>query len=82
MKQIKIEQLLPLLKSGWVAMDEDGRWVWYNEKPICCINGRCGVSEDADAFRLSCFNIASARGCNPFAIATDARVLRLGLNGL
>lgn len=57
-KQITIYDLLPLLKKGWVAMDENGRWVWYNEKPICCINGRWGVSEDADAFRLSCFNVA------------------------
>lgn len=31
---IKIEQLLPLLKKGWVAMDENGRWYWYSEKPV------------------------------------------------
>ncbi len=30
---IKIEQLLPLLKNGWVAMDKDGRWFWYKMKP-------------------------------------------------
>lgn len=33
MKQIKIEQLLPLLKSGWVAMDANGRWCWFSQKP-------------------------------------------------
>lgn len=26
MKQIQIYELLPLLRPGWVAMDEDGQW--------------------------------------------------------
>lgn len=30
---IDIKVLLPLLKKGWVAMDKDGRWNWYKEKP-------------------------------------------------
>ena len=30
---MKIQELLPHLKKGWVAMDEDGRWVWYKIKP-------------------------------------------------
>ncbi|MBO7736036.1 MAG: hypothetical protein J6S67_25930 [Methanobrevibacter sp.] len=62
MKQITIYDLLPLLKKGWVAMDEDGIWVWYNEKPICCINGRWGVFGDADAFQLYSFDIAPFDG--------------------
>lgn len=34
MKQITIYDLLPLLKSdGWVAMDKDGQWVFFTEKP-------------------------------------------------
>ena len=33
MKQITIYDLLPLLKKGWVAMDEDGTWFWYGVKP-------------------------------------------------
>ena len=32
-KPIDIEVLLPLLKKGWVAMDEDGTWYWYEKKP-------------------------------------------------
>ena len=32
-KSITIEQLLPLLKKGWVAMDKNGRWVFYTAKP-------------------------------------------------
>lgn len=31
---IDITVLLPLLKKGWVAMDKDGRWFWYQYKPI------------------------------------------------
>ena len=30
---IDIEVLLPLLKKGWVAMDKNGSWHWYKEKP-------------------------------------------------
>lgn len=35
---IDIEVLLPLLKKGWVAMDEDGDWYWYEKKPRICGN--------------------------------------------
>ena len=30
---IDIKALLPLLKKGWVAMDKNGGWHWYKEKP-------------------------------------------------
>lgn len=30
---IDIKALLPLLKKGWVAMDKDGEWFWYECKP-------------------------------------------------
>ena len=33
MKQITIYDLLPLLKNGYVAMDENGSWWWYHTKP-------------------------------------------------
>lgn len=29
MSQIKIQDLLPLLNPGRVAMDENGRWWWF-----------------------------------------------------
>ena len=32
---ITIYDLLPLLKSGWVAMDKDKRWFWYTNEPHC-----------------------------------------------
>ena len=31
---IDIKVLLPLMKKGWVAMDKDCRWFWYQYKPI------------------------------------------------
>ena len=33
MKQITIDDLIPFLKKGWVAMDKNGRWVFYTAKP-------------------------------------------------
>ncbi len=30
---INIEDLIPFMKKGWVAMDEDGTWYWFREKP-------------------------------------------------
>lgn len=33
MNQIKIYELLPLLRPGWVAMDADNTWWWYDVKP-------------------------------------------------
>lgn len=30
---IRIEQLIPLLKDGWVAMDRCGDWYFYKHKP-------------------------------------------------
>lgn len=31
--KIYIEDLIPLLKRGWVAMNKDGCWWWYEDKP-------------------------------------------------
>lgn len=30
---IDITVLLPLMKKGWVAMDKNGHWYWYEDKP-------------------------------------------------
>lgn len=32
-KQIKIEELIPFMKKGWVACNKDGTWWWYSAKP-------------------------------------------------
>ena len=33
-KQIDIKKLIPLLKKGWVAMDIQGEWWWFETQPI------------------------------------------------
>ena len=30
---IDIKALVPLMKKGWVAMDRNGHWYWYENKP-------------------------------------------------
>lgn len=32
-KQITINELIPLLKPGYVAMDATGEWYWYRKQP-------------------------------------------------
>ena len=31
---MKIQELLPHLKKGWVAMSKDNIWVWFSSKPM------------------------------------------------
>lgn len=33
MKQISIYDLLSLIQTGYVAMDQNHNWVWFKEKP-------------------------------------------------
>ena len=32
-KQIKIEELIPFMRKGWVACNKNGTWYWYSAKP-------------------------------------------------
>ena len=37
---INIQDIIPFMKDGWVAMDKNGTWWLYNEKPeLICIFG-------------------------------------------
>ena len=55
---IDIKVLLPLLKKGWVAMDKNGSWYWYEKKPrISYVNW---VVEICLFRTLDGFNIKSA----------------------
>lgn len=31
---INIQDIIPFMKDGWVAMDGDGEWWWYDKKPV------------------------------------------------
>lgn len=56
---IDITVLSPLLKKGWVAMDKNGNWFWYEEKPIHYENEDEWTSEYS-CFSLSAFNLKPA----------------------
>lgn len=49
---IDITVLLPLLKKGYVAMDEDKRWCWYPKKPTKALEEWGGVGFIVSAFNL------------------------------
>lgn len=54
---IDITVLLPLLKKGWVAMDMNGDWYWYQVKPK-----QCSIvwTSEKPALYLSAFNLKPA----------------------
>lgn len=33
---INIQDIIPFMKKGWVAMDSNGDWNWADKKPILC----------------------------------------------
>lgn len=59
---INIEQLLPLLKKGWVAMDYDQKWWWYELQPKLNLLYSWDNNEDGDCEQIgySCFDIEPA----------------------
>ena len=30
---INIQDIIPFMKKGWVAMDNNGEWCWFDKKP-------------------------------------------------
>lgn len=56
---IDIKVLLPLLKKGYVAMDEDERWYWHKDKPTLYEDE--GTWRDAKVcYSLFAFNLKPA----------------------
>ena len=66
MKQITIYDLLPLLKKGWVAMDECGAWFWHKcraKRGYDVDYGGVWVADKGFCCEIpSCFNIAPFDG--------------------
>lgn len=63
MKQITIYELLPLLRKGWVAMDADKEWWWfqvkpdvYTEPPAGWCGSGCEVAPLSDSFNIAPFD--------------------------
>lgn len=52
MKQITIYEILPLLKSGWVACD-NGNWWWYSIKPTASKRRNGWLSKNSKYMKLN-----------------------------
>ena len=60
--QINIQDIIPFMKKGWVAMDENGDWYWYKEKPMFLPLNRIWktISSSTCKVNIGCFDIAPA----------------------
>ena len=58
---INIEELIPFMKKGWVAMDENGVWTWFDKEPYIPKDLFIWAANSPDFRELSkCFDIAPA----------------------
>lgn len=65
MAQIKIQDLLPLLRKGWVAMDKSGDWGWFKEKPhadVCHNDWSANIAKPYVCLAIDAFDIAPYEG--------------------
>lgn len=52
-----IKNVVPHMKSGWVAMDKDGTWEWYEGRPKCVVPAGMWTALCITHIRLDMFNI-------------------------
>lgn len=62
---INIQDIIPFMKKGWVAMDKSGEWWWYRKKPHKVLSYRNEWEENErskwqDVGGLNLFDIAPA----------------------
>lgn len=59
---INIQDITPFMKPGWVAMDENQEWFWFENKPKPVIEDGFWTLENGLAAEISitAFNIAPA----------------------
>ena len=57
---IDIKVLLPLLRKGWVAMDEDGDWYFFTNKPYANLKAMDWRSNDIEFWKIRLFNLKPA----------------------
>lgn len=59
---INIQDIIPFMKDGWVAMDENGDWYWYYEKPMFLPMNRIWRTTSSSTCKINiyCFDIAPA----------------------
>ena len=59
-KQIDIKELIPFIVSGYLAMDRNEEWWWYDECPIFDERNACWRTDDEYTF-----NIAKLKNIKP-----------------
>ena len=57
---INIQDIIPFMKKGWVAMDENGLWCWYKTKPIKVSSITGGYWQSNTCESITMFDIAPA----------------------
>lgn len=61
---INIQDIIPFMKKGWVAMDKSRCWWWFSNKPVLVeddnIVKNMWIDYMALQYRLDCFDIAPA----------------------
>lgn len=57
---IDIQVLLPLLKKGWVAMDKDGDWYFFTNKPYVNLKAMDWRTNDIEFWKIRLFNLKPA----------------------
>lgn len=56
---INIQDIIPFMKKGWVAMDAKGIWVWYSHKPVISKQRKLFLVTQGTMAPLDCFDIAT-----------------------
>lgn len=57
---INIQDIIPFMKKGWVAMDEDGDWNWWERKPRMKYDSYWWVQTGYVCCLSDCIDIAPA----------------------
>ena len=65
---INIQDIIPFMKKGWIAMDDDGDWYWYEKKPQKEKNFHQWVKSKGEVGDLCAFDI------KPFADWTKSLI--------
>lgn len=57
---INIQNIIPFMKDGWVAMDSNGEWYWYPLVPAIEFNREWRCAAMQSTYELKAFDIAPA----------------------
>ena len=57
---INIEDIIPFMKKGWVAMHKNGNWTFYGSEPHCDKTTGSWIAHSNYVDHLDSFDIAPA----------------------